>query len=89
MSDSEDKEWESEKDRIREVVDKSVAAIREHVDTVQVFVTLHRDDAKSTMSYEKGAGCFYSRQGLITEWLLMQQQFQKNHANRIDEKDEE
>lgn len=84
----ENQEWESEKKRITDIVDKAVTTIREHVDTVQVFVTLHRDDAKSTMSYEKGAGCFYARHGLIAEWLVMQKQFQKNEAIRR-EKDEE
>lgn len=84
-----DPEWEAEKKRITDTVDRAVEQIGEFVDSCQVFVTLHRDDNKHTMSYERGAGNFYTRQGQVDEWLTMQRQYQRNEAIRRDKNRED
>lgn len=87
MKDS-DQQWEEEKKRITQIVDECAARIREHVDTVQIFVSLQRDDASNTMTYEKGAGNFCARFGQTVEWVEIQKQYQRNWANRKDAEDE-
>ena len=77
-------EHEAENKRIQDIVDRCASQIREHVDTVQILVTLQRDDTETTMSYEKGIGNFYARQGQVQEWLTMQTQYQIQHAIRKD-----
>lgn len=79
---------DDEKQAIKEMVDKHVSQIGEHVDCIQVFVQKHDDGGGSfTLSYEKGSGNFYSRFGHIVEWVDMQREFQRCEARRRD-KDE-
>lgn len=73
------------KDEITKIVDQKCAEIAEHVDTVQIFVTMHDGGEKITGCYEAGIGNFYARQGQVQEWLTIQSQFQKNHAIRKDQ----
>lgn len=51
----------------RAIVDKAVSALMVHFDAVHIFVTRH--EADSTMSYAAGKGNWYSRIGMINEWL--------------------
>lgn len=81
-------EQSPEKQHIVDLVDECVAKIREHVDSVQIFVNKQLEDGTSnTMFYERGAGNLYARHGQVYEWLVIQRQFQKNYAMRRDEED--
>lgn len=71
---------------MEELVKRSAAALAEHFDTVQIFVTRHDGGNEITQSYETGRGNFYTRYGQITEWTQMQDQFQRNEAIRRDAK---
>jgi len=51
----------------REIVDKAVKGLMVHFDAVQVFVTRH--EAGSTMGYTNGEGNWYSRFGMVEEWM--------------------
>jgi len=73
-------------DKTLDLVDQKCSELMEHFDAVQIFVSRHEGGAESTASYECGMGNIYTRQGQIDEWLRMQQQFQKNHAVRLDRK---
>jgi hypothetical protein len=75
-----------EKEALCKMVDDHVAQIREHVDSVRIFVTWDTDDGQSnTGGYDSGKGNFYAQQGQIEEWLTIQKQYQKNWAVRKDE----
>jgi len=49
-------------------VDKLTQELCRHYDAVQVFVTRQEPDGR-TMAYSTGKGNFYSRWGLVHEWL--------------------
>lgn len=73
------------KEEIKKLVDDHVSQIREHVDSVKVFVTFPTDDGTGeTAGYESGSGNFYAQFGQINEWLNIQRQYQKNWAIRRD-----
>jgi hypothetical protein len=75
---------------IQTLVDDAVAKLREHCDSVQIFVTVTPEDGSSdTWGCESGKGNFYARQGQIDEWLGIQRQYQKNYAKRLDRKQRE
>lgn len=74
----------SEEAEINKLVKDSAAKLIEHFDTVQIFVTRHRGDLETTQSFEYGEGNFYARLGHITEWISMQDQFQRNAAIKKD-----
>jgi len=84
-----EEEWDKEKERIKGIVDECVAKIGEHVDAVQVIVSLHNNDIKNTMSYEKGSGNFHTRIGVVSEWVETQRQYVRNWAICKDQEDED
>jgi len=71
-----------EKERAQLIVDKFLKEVGEYVDSAQVFLTFH--DGDSTASFEKGMGNFFARHGQVSEWLIMQREFQKNYAKKKD-----
>lgn len=50
------------------------AKLLEHVDAVRIFVTFHDGDKSITKSYTHGAGNFYAQLGIVSEWLLRQEE---------------
>lgn len=52
-----------------ERVKVAVANLGEHFDTVQVFVTKMRDDGRSTIRMEWGAGNWFARYGHVGYWM--------------------
>lgn len=72
----------------KKVVDEAVAKLSEHFDSVRVFVTRHNGGDGETESYETGGGNFYAQLGQITEWVSIQDQFQRNHAIKKDAEEE-
>jgi hypothetical protein len=67
---------------LQECVDK----LSEHCDSVRIFITLPTGDGESnTAAMDRGSGNFYAQLGQITEWLCIQEQYQRNWAVRNDE----
>lgn len=79
----------SDKERIQKIVDDACTLIREHVDSVQIFVTFHAEDGKSTAGFNAGRGNFYARQAQVEEWIRFQHEYQKCQARREDEEDQD
>lgn len=53
-----------------ELLQKSVAGLMEHFDTVQIFATRYHGPSKGTRSITHGAGNYYARQGAVREWIV-------------------
>lgn len=80
----------TERDAIVKLTQDCASKLAEHVDSVQIFVTKHSDHGgHNTMSYEYGLGNFYTRQGHIDEWLVIQREYQRAEARRRDAKEHE
>lgn len=61
----------------------AVLKIAEHADSVQLFFTRQSDDGKREIAgYEIGSGNIYARQGQVAEWLVIQQEYQRQWAIR-------
>jgi len=73
----------------QEFVDSELSKMIERFDSVQIFVTRHSGEADNTAAYETGGGNFYARLGQISEWLAIQDQYQRQHAVRQDAKAQE
>ncbi len=69
---------------LRKLVDDFNAKMLEHFDSVRIFVTLHNGGEEETQAYETGGGNFYAQLGQVKEWICIQDQFQKNYADRKD-----
>ena len=50
------------------LVDKAIAMLAEHFDTVQIFIT--KFDRDTTSAGTKGSGNFYARRGQIRDWMI-------------------
>jgi len=75
-------------DELKSLVARHVTELGEHFDSVLVLVTCpHPDNAQTTQSYERGSGNFYAQLGQVTEWLAMQQEYQRAEARRRDASD--
>lgn len=51
------------------VLTKACADIREHWDTVQIFVTRHEPGQSNTQHAVYGFGNYFARTGHVREWL--------------------
>lgn len=71
----------SDEDQIR--VKQAADLLIEHFDSVRIFVTKHGSD-DSTSCFEIGRGNFYAQFGQVTEWLSIQDQYQRNEPIRRD-----
>lgn len=71
------------------LVDQKASELAEHFDPVRIFVTRHNGGDEKTQSIERGKGNFYAQFGQITEWLSIQDQFQRNYAVRKDSEDKD
>jgi len=78
---------ESDQLKVRE----SVSKLLEHFDSVLILVTRHNGSGGpggETHSYEYGGGNYYAQLGQVTEWISMQDQFQRCEATRRVNRDE-
>lgn len=71
---------ESDQKRVHDAVN----TLREHFDSVRIFVTVHDGNESETSAYESGSGNFYAQLGQVAEWLAIQDQYQRNWAIRKD-----
>lgn len=62
------------------IVEDCVARLREHFETVEIFVTTIRE--KRTRSLNSGAGNYYARIGQIKEWIIRDEEFVRNDARQ-------
>lgn len=53
-----------------ERVNKLVAELSEHFDTVHVFCTRHESDDIGTVRLSRGSGNWFARFGQIQEWVI-------------------
>lgn len=58
-------------DQDEAMLDKHVAFLMEHFDSVRIFVTRNERDG-CTMVCNRGRGNFYASLGQIKEWVIMQ-----------------
>lgn len=52
------------------MLDRILAQLSEHFDSVQIFATRHNGD--HTLSAQRGTGNWYSRYGAVREWVAQQ-----------------
>lgn len=65
----------------------AVLKLGEHFESVRVFVTRANPERPSdTQAIDEGTGNFYAQLGQIKEWVAIQDQYQRNWANRNDAK---
>ena len=50
------------------VIQKHVALLTEHFDTVHVFVTKHVNNSEGTVQLNHGSGNYFARYGQIVVW---------------------
>lgn len=74
---------------MKTMVGDAASKLAEHFDSVLILVTKNTEDGKSnTASYETGRGNYYAQLGQVVEWLAIQEQYQRNEADRRDQTDE-
>lgn len=72
--------------QIKEMVESFANQLHEHCDSVRIFVTFPSNDGEAnTHAYETGKGNFYAQLGQVIEWVTLQEQFQRNFADRKDQ----
>lgn len=54
---------------VEELLEQVCAQLGEHVETVQVFVTLHDNETDTTTTWEKGIGNRLARNMQVKIWL--------------------
>lgn len=57
------------RDEAIELVQKHIAQLSEHFDSVQIFVTRHDGESGSTLGVNLGEGNWYARRGHVEDWL--------------------
>lgn len=64
-----DEELDPEHQKEVAIVDGAVAALMEHFDTVQVFVTRYTG-VEGTVNINTGSGNWFARRGQVEAWLV-------------------
>lgn len=54
-------------DEIATVIDRCIARLREHCDSVQIFCT-RLDENGDTLNFNLGSGNWFARFGQVVEW---------------------
>jgi hypothetical protein len=65
-------------------VKSAVAALGEHFDTVQIFVTRSEPDGE-TVTVQLGSGNWCAREGFVREWLVRQDERARQRIRREEE----
>lgn len=78
-------------DKITAAVDKALRDVMVHVDSAQLFVTVHNEDGDDTetVCVSRGRGNWYARYGHVRTWSLRQDAEAAVGADDVDEDDEE
>lgn len=72
---------------VEELLEQVCAQLGEHVETVQVFVTLHDNETDTTTTWEKGIGNRLARNMQVKLWLD-DEMVEEEHVIDDDEDDE-
>ena len=71
------------------VLKRAITVLREHFDTVQIFVTKQSDDDEKTWDGTTGSGNFLARKGQVIEWMTRQDEMMRHHTRLKFADDEE
>lgn len=75
----------SDTEQAEAMVREHVLKLGEHFESVRIFVTRAKPESPSdTQAIDNGTGNFYAQLGQITEWLAIQDQYQRSWAIRHD-----
>lgn len=66
-------------------LDRCLAQLSEHFDSVQIVATRHNGDA--TISCHRGTGNWFSRYGAVVEWVEFQQARVREKVRREEDED--
>lgn len=75
--------------QVIKVLQEHTRVLREHFDSVQVFVTRHNGHTEITESYQHGSGSWYERVGNVRMWTLRMEEDARLRAQRAFEADED
>jgi len=54
------------------LIDHHCLQLREHFDSVRIFVTRHDEKTSNTLAMSRGRGNYYSATGYVREWMERQ-----------------
>lgn len=76
----------TEKDQLKAMLREATVKLSEHFDSIRIIGTRHALDgeADTTAMIDDGAGNFHAQLGSVREWLVIQEQYQRNWAIRKD-----
>ncbi len=75
----------TETEQAEAMVQEHVRKLGEHFESVRIFVTRAKPESPSdTQAIDNGTGNFYAQLGQISEWLAIQDQYQRNWGDRND-----
>ncbi len=75
----------TETEQAEAMVREHVIKLGEHFESVRIFVTRAKPESPSdTQAIDSGTGNFYAQLGQISEWLSIQDQYQRNWGDRND-----
>lgn len=83
VEDDSDDEIEVQKQRDLSVLEKHVAMLEEHFDTVQIICTRQHD--KGTFQSDLGGGNWYARYGSTREWVMRQEEMERDRCRNKGE----
>lgn len=68
------------------IMDRHVAALMEHFDTVHVFTSRHEPGREGkSMVCDRGSGHWYARYGQVKEWIIRQEREIKRSCDHRDD----
>lgn len=76
----------TEKEQLKQMVKEATTKLSEHCDSVRIICTKHATDGEpdTTLMTDDGAGNIYAQMASVREWLVIQDQYQRNWAIKKD-----
>lgn len=71
-------EGESQDAKAVRIIHDHIAVLRVHFASVRIFCT--REAGSITKNYSSGSGNYYAQSGQIREWLMMEDEVIRQHA---------
>jgi hypothetical protein len=76
----------SEQQQLLHLIQRHMAQLSEHFDTVQIFCTTKNEEG--TLSVFDGSGNWYARYGQVTAWMKAEEQEFGKNRTRLGDQDE-
>lgn len=76
---------ENQSERDLALVTQAVESLGEHFDSVEIFVSSHRPDLGGSRALNRGCGNWYTRYGQITEWIVRENEREREHLRHPEE----